>query len=240
MAPVDAGRYHATVMRPTATRPAYGKTRAIGTGMWLFAATVPVSVLALGSLHPIVLCVMASWAALSCSLLWMHPPNRMPRGSGTILLAFAILIGATVLQAVPLPASTVAALAPANADIWGRALSPLREAGPAWHPITVAPAATHQEVLRGLFYASTFFAALRISTMEGGCAFLERVVVASVGVLALAHLAHPIIGAERVFGVYRPREIYAYRAGRYGPLLNANHLAAYLNLTSARASGLAC
>lgn len=67
--------------------------------------------------------------------------------------------------------------------------------------------------------------------------FLERVVILSAVLVALSALAHPAVSATRVFGIYRPREIYAYARGHYGPLLNTNHLAAYLNVGACVALG---
>ena len=69
-----------------------------------------------------------------------------------MLIALALLLGMTVLQALPLPAGVTHWLTPANADSWDRALSPLREPSPAWHSLSLAPAATRVEVLRGFLY----------------------------------------------------------------------------------------
>ncbi|MCA9585975.1 MAG: hypothetical protein KC657_11510 [Myxococcales bacterium] len=209
-------------------------------GRWLLAAVVPSSALALGSLLTIPLIVCAVGAAVACALLWWHPPRRTPRRTAPlVLVAAAVLLGVTVLQATPLPAGLVAAIAPRNADLWSRALTPLKEAGPAWHTISLAPVATRENILRGLFYLAVFLGALRVSTQENGATFLERLAVASALILGFAAFLHPAIGAERVFGVYQPRDIYSYAPGRYGPLLNANHLAAYLNIGACVALGAA-
>ncbi|WP_214672751.1 hypothetical protein, partial [Escherichia coli] len=91
---------------------------------------------------------------------------------------------------------------------------------------SIAPAATHVEVLRGFFYGCVFLAAVRVATLEHGERFLVRVVVFSTVAMALSALAHAAVSAERVFGLYRPRDIYSYVPGHYAPLLNTNHLAA--------------
>ena len=51
------------------------------------------------------------------------------------------------LQCVPMPIGWLAVIAPHNADVWSRALSPLHEPGPSWAPITLDPIATRVEVL---------------------------------------------------------------------------------------------
>lgn len=207
------------------------ESRAIAAGKWLFAAVVPTSALALGSIPTSVLLVMSALAALALALLASDREGwTLSTASRWVLAAFALLLAMTILQAIPLPNGLTRSLAPASADIWERALSPLHEPGPAWHPLSVAPLATRVEVLRGFFYGCIFLGALRIAALERGEQLLVRLVIFSTVVMAVASLAHMAVGAERVFGVYRPHEIYAYRVGRLTPLLNTNHLAAYLNI----------
>lgn len=216
---------------------ASGESRALTAGKWLLAFVIVASALALGSLPTEVLIVMSALAALACGLVWLDGDVATSRASQLVLIALALLLGMTILQAVPLPSSLAHTLAPANADIWERALTPLRETGPAWHSLGVAPAATDAEVLRGFFYACVFLAALRVAALEHGERFLLRVVVFSSVAMAVSALAHNAVSAEKVFGIYRPRELYAYQPGRFSPLLNTNHLAAYLNIGACVALG---
>jgi hypothetical protein len=215
------------------------ETRATKVGKWMLAVVVPASALALGSLLTPILIAVTLVAAVSCVLLWLDPPSRTSHASRWIVIGGAILLFATILQAIPLPAGLVSVVAPGNADAWARALAPLGEAGPSWHPISVAPPATHVEILRGTLYACVFLAALRCAVADGGTGFLERVVVASACAIALVSLAHASVHASRVYGIYRPHDEYAYPAGRLGPILNSNHLAAYLNVGAFVAAGLA-
>ncbi len=212
-------------------------SRAITAGKWLLAFVVPASAQALGSIPVAALLVMSAVAAVATALLWLE--SDVPRSSATgwVLIAFGILLGWTILQAIPLPSSVTHALTPANADIWDRALSPLREPAPAWHSLSVAPTATRVEVLRGFFYGCIFLSALRVVALERGQPFLVRVVVFAACAMALSSLAHTAVGAEKIFGVYRPRELLAYRAGHFAPLLNTNHLAAYLDVGACVALG---
>jgi hypothetical protein len=56
--------------------------------------------------------------------------------AAAVLLCTGIgLTASTALQCVPMPIGWLAVIAPYNADVWSRALSPLHEAGPAWAPI---------------------------------------------------------------------------------------------------------
>lgn len=210
--------------------PTYAESRTTTAGKWLLAILIPASGLALGSLPLEMLVVMSAAAAASCGLLWAQPTTATSRGSRLVLIALALLVATTILQAVPLPAVLAKVLAPASAEIWEGALSPLRESGPAWHALSVAPGATRVEILRGLFYGCVLFSALRVVSLENGEDFLVRILVFSTVLMALTALAHTAVGAEKVLGVYRPHELYAYPANRFSPLLNKNHLAAYLNV----------
>ena len=217
--------------------PSDAETRATKAGKWLFAALVPASGLALGSVPPSVLVVMSILAAVACVLLWLDRDVPISRASRWVILAVALLVVATALQCLPLPAGLARALTPTNAEIWDRALVALHEPGPLTHPLSVAPGASRLELLRGLFYASAFLGALRITSLEHGERFLTRLVVASAVAMAVSALAHAALGAERVFGIYRPRELHAYAPNRFAPLLNTNHLAAYLNVGTCVALG---
>lgn len=199
-------------------------------GKWLLAVVVPASAMAIGTLHAGTLIVVTLAAALSCALLWVDAPKRATPASRWVLIVVAALLGMTALQSIPLPATVVAALAQGNADVWARALSPLHEAGPSWHPISLAPPATHIEILKGVLYTCVFFGALRVTFSEGGSTFLQRVVIASASLLALTSLAHAATHAGRVFGFYTPHDQLGFELGRLGPLLNPNHVAAYLNV----------
>ena len=210
--------------------PSRAESRATTVGKWLFALLVPASGLAMGTIPNEVLVLMSAVAALSCGLLSIEPAGPPSRATRWVLLAFGLLLLMTVLQAVPVPAAVARALAPANADVWDRALSPLREDGPAWHSLSIAPAATRVEILRGFFYGCAFLSTLRIAALAHGESFLIRLVIFATSAMAISALAHQAVGAEKVFGVYRPRDMHAYRVGHLAPLLNLNHLAAYLNV----------
>jgi hypothetical protein len=71
------------------------------------------------------------------------------RSAATLLLFTGIgLTAYTALQCVPMRIGWLAVIAPHNADVWSRALSPLHEPGPSWAPISLVPIATRVEVLK--------------------------------------------------------------------------------------------
>jgi hypothetical protein len=196
---------------------------------WLFALGIVGTVLALGGVYPVVVIGSVVVFGASSFFAWREEKAHRLRPAAKLLLWVAIgLTGYTALQALPLPRELVAGFAPTNGDIWARALSPLGAAGPRWVTLSVDPIATRVEVLRGVLYISAFLAALRIARERDGQIFLERLLVASAVILALTALLHPAFAARRVFGVYTP--VYGVAARHIAPLLNANHLAAYLNI----------
>ena len=199
-------------------------------------AVVLISVLAVGTVHVPTLLVVGT-LGIGAGVLAMVV-YRKDMGSWPFTLPSAgvlALSGWTAIQAIPLPAGLVAAIAPKNAEVWAHALDALGEPGPTWHPISLDPGATWVEVLKSLTYlgmilASTVIAYRRSATFG----------VATVFVTALAAglftIAHGLAGMTKVFGIYEP--IHSFASWHIGPLLNANHLAGYLNLGAMCGLGL--
>jgi len=204
-------------------------TGGLRTARWLLAAIVVSAPLALGALHTGVLLAVTVVAALAMALAWLDAGVVRPRAAESVLVAVAVgLIAYTAIQGMPLPAAAVRAIAPANADVWARALTPLREAGPSFTSLSLDPVATHIEVLRGVAYLLAFLAALRVGSRKGGVDFLAGAMIVAAVALGAAALLHPAFGAEKVFGLYRPTTPIAPR--HIAPILNPNALAAFLNI----------
>lgn len=190
------------------------------------------SALALGSSHAIVLCVVAVGAAIALALTWWNAESFSPRNAATTLFLVSLGLAAfTLFQSIPLPRGLLGGIAPQNFDVWNRALTPLREDGPSFAPITLDPIATHVEVLRGIVYSLVFLAALRIASGRRGAFVLSSAMMVTGLALGVAALLHPAFGAEKVFGIYRPEQQISAR--HIAPLLNPNTLAAYLNIAFA-------
>jgi hypothetical protein len=202
-------------------------------GRWLLALAVSGAALAAGTVHTVVLCVVAAvlLAALICTW-WNADETRFgPRRSATLLLgAGAVLTAYTVLQCVPMPIGWLSAIAPHNADVWSRALSPLHEPGPAWAPISLDPPATRIEVLKGVSYLLAFVTALRIAGSRSGVGFLSTTIIVTGAALAVMALLHPAFGARKLYGVFEPSAAALAYDRHVAPFLNPNNLAAYLNV----------
>jgi tetratricopeptide (TPR) repeat protein len=197
-------------------------------GRALFALANAGAAHAVGSVHTVVLCVVATAVGVAAALIWWDAEPMTVRASAALLVGVGlVLTGFTALQCVPLPSAVLTALAPHNAAVWSRALAPLGEAGPRWAPFSLDPLATRVEVLRGVTYLAALVTTLRIARRREGSAFVGAVVVVTGVALALAALLHPAFGAHRLFGVYEPATPIADR--HLAPLLNPNNLAGYLN-----------
>ncbi len=203
-------------------------------GQATFALAIGGSALALGSLDTPVLCCVVAGLCLSLALVWSGAEATLPRGVATLVFITALgLTLYTAFQTIPLPAGLIAAIAPHTADVWARSLSPLGEPGPRWHPISLDPIATKIEVLRGLAYLVAFLTAVRIARRRQGVAFLSWVLITSCALVAVAAIAHPAVGVDKVYGLITPKT----GVSSIAPLLNINHLAGYVNIGAMVAFG---
>jgi tetratricopeptide (TPR) repeat protein len=194
------------------------------------------SVLALGTSHVPTLMVVGALAVAAAGLasrLHYQDHGRWPVSWPA--LAFVGLTAWTALQALPLPARALALLAPRNADVWARALAPLGEPGPAWAPITLDPGATWVEVFKGVTYLCVVLASTVVAARRGAVFGVSLVFVSALLVGAVT-VAHGFGEMDKVFGLYEPENTYS--PWHIGPLLNANHLAGYLNLGALCGVGL--
>lgn len=201
----------------------------------LVAVALAGSALAIGSVHTAALVPVAAVAAaaaiVAVPLREIGAKDRAWPAPALILLALSLF---TALQAVPLPLGFLAKIAPANADVWSRSLMPFGER-PGWGSVSLDPGATLVEALKWLTYASTFFAAAVLGARRGAQLVLA-LVLGSATVVAVVTLAHGMVDARKVFGVYAPSGSFAPH--HMGPLLNTNNLAGYLNLGAITGVGL--
>jgi O-antigen ligase/tetratricopeptide (TPR) repeat protein len=203
-----------------------------------FVVGVALSGVALGGVYTETLAAATLVLGIAFGLAYLAPSARPfhPKSGATALVVLGLgLVAYTALTLVPLPAGLVASIAPHNADVWARALRPFGESGPAMVPLTLDPTATRIEVLRGLTYVMAFATAHRITQSRGGTELLERLVVGAALFMAAASILHPVLGAEKVLGLYRPKNAFGTHVA---PILNPNHLAGYMNLGVATGVGV--
>jgi len=193
-------------------------------GLAIFGSTM-----AIGGVHVPVLVIIAVVAFAATVFAWLGAEPMRARRSASLVLWTAIgLTLWTALSLLPLPAGFLATLSPHTADVWARCLTPLGLPGPAWATLSLDPGATRTQLLRGVVYAVVFVTASRIAARREGVVFLEQALVFTGLALAVAAMVHPALGAEKVFGVYTPRNDPGVR--HMAPILNANALSGYLNI----------
>lgn len=192
----------------------------------LVAGTMATAVLAVGSvlrwgvLLSTVLCIACAVPYLrSKRSIISHPPLLM-----LLLLAF----GFTLLQVIPLPAAVVKLLSPHKYTLTTANAKALGSGAPAWIPLSYDPAATLLEVAKFAGYIVFAFACLRLAAQRRGRVILCTT-VASLGIVVslIAHL-HTLLHATKLYGVYTP----TFKPIFLAPLLNANHLAGFLAMTT--------
>jgi tetratricopeptide (TPR) repeat protein len=209
-------------------------SRLARSGSWVLVATVAAAALAAGTVHTTTLCAVAAALWIAVALIWWDAERTdfRPRLAATILLVTGVALTTyTALQTVPMPIGWLTAIAPHNADVWSRSLTPLHEGGPGWAPISLDPTATRIEVLKGITYLLAFVAAWRIARTRDGIKFLSTALVVTGAVLAASALLHPAFGAHKLYGIWKPSdEVLAFGGKHVAPFINPNNLAAYLNV----------
>jgi hypothetical protein len=208
------------------------RARRLRLARWLLASAIFGSTMAIGGVHLVVLVVLTVVLLAAAVLAWAGAePLRSRRSASLVLWTGVGLTLWTAVAIVPLPAGLLARLAPHTADIWARALTPLGHPGPAWVTLSLDPGATRVQVLRGVAYVLAFVTASRLAARREGVVFLERAICITGIALAVAAMVHPALGADKVFGLYTPRNDPGAR--HVAPILNANVLAGYLNIALA-------
>lgn len=207
--------------------------------MGLFAITVIGSALAIGTVHAITLLIVAAAAftTVALALYGSTPTGASIRPSLSLpVVTCGALALYTLIQALPFPMGLLRVIAPANADVWERALLPFGEPALRWASLSLDPGASVLEAVKWATYAAIFASAAAISAKRGA-AWGVTLVFASAMLAAVVTVAHGLAGATRVYGLYQPG--FAGSVWHMGPLLNPNNLAGYLNLGALAGLGLA-
>lgn len=199
----------------------------------LLGVTVLLSALALGGAPEAALFPIAGLCWL-CFALWCAGAalkDRRARWHLALLLPLGVAALA-LLQLIPLPPALLALLSPAAAELREFSLVPLGLEG--WRPVSLAPVATWRELAKHLGYASALFVALQACRDEAGqrrlAGWLSGAGVVVVGI----GLVHRLLGLEELFGVYS----YVIAPKLLSTFGNTNHLAAFLTVCGAAATGL--
>ena len=209
-------------------------------------------------LFPYAALLLLAWGALAfgAEFTWAYAPvlvfsltvgvlGMLARRKGStahlaVALCFAAVIGAAIVQTIPLPASTVNTLSPAREDAnYAKlfAMATMRDEPPATapeaaRPLSIAPDRTWLGIA---FLAA--LAALLIGSARGLTGAGTRTIVRGIIVLgaigAFAEIFQKASGSSVLYGVFTPRQIFYTSA----PFVNRNHTAGWLIMTMAVALG---
>lgn len=194
--------------------------------------------LALGAVHPVVLAVFLIPSAVL--LAYLSLLDRKSEGlTGDIpSIILLILIGFTAFQLIPLPAQIVAIISPVAHGLRAEALSPLNLEAPSFMPLTLDVTLTIAELGKLCLYLSVYWAA-KFWTRRNGSEFVLTLVVVAGALSAFVLLAHKVLMLENIYGFYNPIHLGPRGDRVTAPLINENHMAAFLGLGCAVAIGMA-
>jgi tetratricopeptide (TPR) repeat protein len=178
----------------------------------------------LGGVLPWTINVIAAASFVCLAVVGLGAPaasRRFPRLGWALLGACAF----TLLQAVPLPCSWVALVAPDSAQKLRAVNALLGAAPPSLCTLSQAPGATHEEVVKHLAWFATFTACW-IFAASGGRRALFWLIAGSALAMSVVALAHGVFEIDRVFGVYQPEGLA--RTLLFAPLMNPNNLGGFV------------
>ncbi|MFH1435358.1 MAG: O-antigen ligase family protein [Pseudomonadota bacterium] len=194
--------------------------------------------LAIGSIHTwsITACLVLASIVFSLEVfergVFTKPPSL-----GFAGWVFIALCAFVCLQLVPLPAGLAAILSPECADIKTSLYGTLIEGqAPAFMSLTLDRFSTLAALMK-LGAGVLLFLAVRQRVRKEGSSGVLWCVAWSGVVVAAIFFIHRLLGWDRVYEYYAP--LYASTSPLSAPLLNSNHLAGALGMSSAVAVGLA-
>lgn len=205
-----------------------GKTR-----LALTAAAVCGAPLALGSVHtPVIVALFAlTAAALLLGLASRQPANV---GFDFVTVALLALVAATAFQAIPLPAGLVELLSPRSAELHRSAAQSVAALSPRWHSLSIDAPSTWREAAKWAIVCMVYREVRELAVLSSRTRLLQIVALSGAAVAVVA-IAHELLGAHAVYGLYQPDGLARVR----GPFVNLNHQAGFLVLTTALGAGLA-
>jgi len=199
----------------------------------LVVVTLAVSLFAVGSVLRWTV-LLSAFLATACAVPYVTSKRSIT--SRSPLLLFLLMVFAfTLFQVIPLPAALVKVLSAGKYELIAGNAKALGLSTPSMMSLSYAPGTTLLELAKFASYVLFAFACLRLSAHRQGKMIL-CIAVGGAGVaLALTAHAHELMGIKKLYGVYAP----SWTPKFLSPLLNENHLAGFLCMTTPVCLGLA-
>jgi hypothetical protein len=157
--------------------------------------------------------ILAAWSARRASF-------------GTLVLVALVVLAWTAVQALPLPRMITGWLQPDALTMADDAARLLGDPAPSWVALSLSPASTRAEIVKGCAMVAAFVAAWLLAVQGRRRAVLVAVAV-SITAVAFSALAHLGADAQTVYGLYGP---IVTGTPIPAPILNQNHLAGFLSM----------
>ena len=222
----------------TITRPDRSAGRGTRAPFLLTAALVAWGALAFGAPYRWAYVPLAAGSAcLGALLLWTERRRGgPPAGTRAFLIALGTLVLAAGLQLVPLPPAVRERISPASTalltaiDLPFAVQAAAPGGNPAWHPLSIGPAATLTGL--GLLAAFTLLLAglLSLFSRDGLTPAVRPILVfglalACLGIVQKALLGDNVFTGMRIYGFWAPRYLLTTP---FGPFVNKNHFAGWM------------
>jgi O-antigen ligase len=198
----------------------------VGAGILFLLAFTP---LAFGTVEPWSIAVFEAVAfTLICIAVGagrVAIPQR--RSARAVAVFFALFIALALLQMLPLPPGLLAVVSPAALAIH-RTLG-ASPAGAA-RPVSICPGATQRDLLLLLAYAAVFAVVVRHCRTRERILRIARAILLMGVLLSLLAILQKLSWNGRLLWFYPVEESLRSGAGIWGPFVNRNHFAGYLEM----------
>lgn len=192
---------------------------------------------AFGAVHELTAGIYFALSALLLFYLFSRRTVHAPVLDLPTLSAIG-LMGFTLFQIVPLPAGVVKRLAPCIYAVREGTFAPLHLPPPAWMPLSLDVSVTVIELGKLCLYLAIYWGVHHLVRRIGPRFVLRLVMIAGL-IGAAILLTHKILMLDKIYGFYSPLFTTLNRDRISAPLINENHMAAFLGLCTTATVGFA-
>ena len=161
--------------------------------------------------------------------------NDPPRGLITMFILFAAMIALVLFQMIPIPEGLLKLISPATLSTYSTFGN---DPTGAFHPVSLNPDATRQELFKVLAYAAIFFVIVSHYRTKEQVRSLVKTILWMGCFLVLFAIIQKMTWNGRIFWIYPVDDSLKAGAGIWGPFINRNHFAGYLGMAIPLGMGL--
>ena len=143
------------------------------------------------------------------------------------VVLFACLVGLFLLQMLPLPEKVLGLISPSAMAVYRKFG---RYAASTLHTISINPYATRRELFNLLAYAAVFYVIVKHYRTKEQLHSLIKTILGIAGFLVVFAIIQKLTWNGRVFWFYPVDEWLRSGSGIWGPYINRNHFAGYLEM----------